>query len=71
MRRIGGALLGLALVASLPACATRQEELDAEESWRSRGGEGYYGGGTIHSNSFPGTYWRYGHGSYGRPRGRY
>ena len=51
--------------------AAKQEELDAEESWRSRGGEGYYGGGTIHSNSFPGTYGRYGHGPYGRPRGRY
>ena len=31
MRRIGCALLGLALVASLPGCATRQEELDAED----------------------------------------
>ena len=68
MRRRGlCALLGVALLATLPACATRQEERDAEENWRRRGGEGYYGGGTIHSNSFPTTYGRYGPGPYGRP----
>ena len=71
IRRIAGALLCLALVASLPACATSQEERDAEDSWRRRGGEGYYGGGTIHSNSYPGTYGRYGRGPYGRPGRRY
>ena len=71
MRRRLATGVALALLASAAAsgCATEAQSRKDEEAWRNRGAEGYYGGGTIHSNSFPETFGRYGYGPYGRPMG--
>ena len=70
MSRTSRWALGFALLAAGSlACASDTKAREDEEAWRKRGAEGYYGGGTIHSNSFPETYGRYGPGPYGRPMG--